>query len=629
MGKTYYFGQFRADVERGELERAGLKIRLQEKPFRVLAILLESPGQTVTRDELRDCLWPAGTYVEFDDGLNAAVKKLRIALADAPEQPRFVETVPRRGYRFIAPVRVEPPDDVSVEETAAPTTARVPVVSAEQPAWLKTRPRAWIAGAAIVLVAFFTLAAAMKVRSLIRPELHIGSIAVLPLENLSKDEEQSFFADGITDELITDLAKSGALRVISRTSVMRYKGTSKPIPEIARELGVDAVIEGTVYGSGDQISLRAQLIRAQPEEHIWAESYNRGRGDLVALQSELAHDIAAAIRIKLSPQQEQTFARGRSVNPEAHELYLKGRYFWNKRNPEANEKAFEYFQKAIEKDPNYAPGYAGLADAYVFSGSNLPRQVAWAKAKEIAEKALSLDPDLAEAHATLGLIAPQAGWNWEEADRELKRAIELNPNFATAYQWHAEIYFASMGRMDEAVAEMRKAEQLDPLSAIIATDVGKMLIYAGRYEEARAQLQKALELDPNFSEAHGFISGIDFEEGKYKEAEQELERLRAVADPKLYLGALVALHARTGELKLARREMAELLKRSAGGAVDPLMIASRYVYLGDKESAFRWIDEGARAGTAWAGTLNTNSVWNPLRTDPRFDEVRRRFRLVG
>ena len=629
LGNVYYFGQFKADVDRGDLERAGVKVRLQEKPFRVLAILLENSGQTVTRDELRDRLWPAGTFVEFDDGLNAAVKKLRIALGDAPEQPRFVETVPRRGYRFIAPVWLESSMlATSMEPVQTSSELPSPTQSAcESISPKKISVRKWIA-AAVVLGVLAVLSAGLTTRSRNAAQPHIRSIAVLPFENLSHDEEQTFFADGITDELITDLAKISALRVISRTSVMRYKGTSKPIPEVARELNVDAVVEGTVSGSGNHVSLRAQLIRAEPEGHIWAESYDRPRGDLVSLQAELAQDIAGAIRIKLSPQQE-TFARKGPINPEAHELYLRGRYFWNKRNPEGNQKAFEYFQKAIEKDPNYAFGYAGLADAYVFSGSKLPRNVAWLKAKETAEKALSLDPGLAEAHATLGLIAPQWSWDWHEADRELKRAIELNPNFATAYQWHAEIYLASMGRMDEAIAEMRKAEQLDPLSPIIATDVGKLLMYARRYDEAEAQLKKALELDPEFSQAHGFLSGVYLEEGLYDEAGRELERIRPVADPGGFLGGLIALHAKTGQMSLARREMAELLQRSGNGSVDPLMIASRFMYIGDKESALDWINQGATVGTAWAGTLNTNAVWDPLRADPRFDEVRRRFRLIG
>ena len=625
MGNAYFFGQFKADIGRGDLERAGAKVRLQQKPFSVLAILLENAGQTVSREELRDRLWPAGTFVEFDEGLNAAVKKLRIALGDAPDRPRFVETVPRRGYRFIAPVRVESP--IPVADAEPVRTVPVQRDSNAMPAY-GMRSRIWrltavMLGIPVVVAAGFTI----RSRAPQRPP--VRSIAVLPLENLSHDEEQSFFADGITDELITDLAKTGAIRVISRTSVMRYRGTTKPIPEVARELDVDAVVEGTVYRSGDHISLRAQLIRAEPEGHIWAETYDRPRGDLATLQSELAHDIAAAIRIKLRPQQEETFDRDRAIDPEAHELYLKGRYFWNKRNPEANEKAFEYFQKALEKDPNYAQAYAGLADAYVFSGSTLPRQVASAKAREMDEKALSLDPDLAEAHATLGLIAPLSGWNWQGADRELKRAIELNPNLATAYQWHAEIYLASMGRMDEAIAEMRKAEELDPLSPIIATDVGKMLLYAGRWEEAKAQLQKALELDPEFSQAHGFLSGIYFELGKYEEAGRELERIRSAADPDLYLGGLIALQSRTGQRKRAQQEMAELLEHAESGKVDPLMVASRYVYLGDKENALRWLNRGASTGTAWAGTLNTNSVWDALRADPRFDEIRRKYRLIG
>ena len=619
LGDVYSFGQFKADVSRGELEKAGSKIRLQEKPFRVLAILLEHPDEVVSREELRNRLWPADTFVEFDDGLNAAVKKLRIALGDSADQPRFIETIPRRGYKFIAPVRREP----SPASAKAPVPA-TPATKLEEP----RRSHVWIA-VAVVAALFAMLATGFALRSRSASRTQITSIAVLPLENLSRDEEQAFFADGITDELITDLAKTGALRVISRTSVMHYKGTRKSIPEIARELNVDAVVEGTVSRSESRILLRAQLIKADPEQHIWAESYDRPQGDLVMLQGELARDITSAIRVKLRPQQVQEFARERTTNPEAHELYLRGRYFWNKRNIESNRKAFEYFRQAIAKDPNYAPGYAGLADAYAFSGPDLPIKEAAAKSRETAMKALSLDSELAEAHATLGLISPQFGWDWQETDRQLRRAIELNPGFATAYQWHAEVYLSAMGRLDEAIAEMRKAEQLDPLSPIIATDVGKMLYYDRRYDEAKTQLEKALELDPEFGVARGLLAGVYFQQGNYAEAEAQLERGRSAISPSSYQSAKIALHIKTGKTDLARRELAKVLQLASRQAIDPAEIANLYVLMGDMDSAFRWLQQGLTSGSAWLGGLSVNPSWDPIRTDPRFDDIRRRVHLIG
>ncbi len=617
-GDVYKFGQFKADASRGELEKAGTKIRLQEKPFRVLMILLENADQVVSREELRNRLWPADTFVEFDDGLNAAVKKLRIALGDSPDQPRFVETVPRRGYRFIAPVKREAVQ-VAPEATAQATAN----ISQPKPSYSRIwTTAAVVAGLCIVIATSYAL------------RLHSGStnrqirsVAVLPLENLSHDEEQAFFADGITDELITDLAKTGALRVISRTSVMHYKDSRKSVPEIARELNVDAVVEGTVSRSDSRVLIRAQLIKAEPEEHIWAESYDRPRGDLVELQGELARDIAEAIRVKLLPKQEEEFARERSADPEAHELYLKGRYFWNKRNQESNRKAFEYFRKAIAKDPNYAQGYAGLADAYAFSGTDLPIHEAAMKSREMALRALSLDDQLAEAHATLGLIAPQFGWDWQEVDRQLKRAIELNPGFATAFQWHAEVYLVPMGRTNEAIEEMRKAEQLDPLSPIIATDLGKLLYYARRYDEAETQLKKALELDPEFGVARGLLGAVYFEQRRYAEMQVELERSRPMIGNTAYLSGLIALHAKTGRLKLAKQEMNQLLQIAHRETVDPGEIASRYVLLGDKDNAFAWLDKACTSGSGWAGTINANATWDPLHSDPRFNDVRRCLHL--
>ena len=620
------FADFEVDLRAGQLRRKGARIRLQEQPFRLLTTLLESPGEVVTREELRGRLWPADTFVDFDHRLAAAVSKVRDALADSAENPRFVETIGRRGYRLMVPVELVAP---SVEERQLQA---VPESQSSQPAQRSSKePRiAWI-GAALALFLVFGFFALRHWR---QPNVtaavpRIASIAVLPLENLSNDPEQEYFAEGMTDEIITDLAKLPGIRVISRTSAIQYKGTHKTLPQIARELNVDAVVEGTVLRADNRVRIRTQLIYAPADRHIWAQAYERDLKDVLALQASLAQDIAGEIRLKLTSQQQANLAAARLVDPEAHELYLKGRFFWNKRDQPGFAKAADYFQQAIAKDPNYAPAYAGLADAYALSGgfNLIPVSEVMPRAKAAAEKALELDPNLAEAHASLGLIAPFLHWNWADAKKHYERAIELDPNYATAHHWYAEGYLMPMGQVDEAISEIRKAQQLDPLSPVIATDMGKELYFARKYDEAIAEFHRALEVDPSFVSAHNWISDTLLEKGNYLDAIAELEKTKPFREERIYIRQTAYLHARMGRHAQARAELAKALHLSRGKPVSSGAVALTYAALRDRDKAFLWLEKAYAENSSFMTSLKFWSVFDPLRSDPRFADLLNRVGL--
>ena len=407
-GRRVRFGQFEMDEHAGELRKEGIKVRLQEQPLQILQILLEHPGEVVTREELRKRVWPTDTFVDFDHGINNAIKRLREVLGDTAETPRFIETLPRRGYRFVE--RVQP------------------------------------------------------------KEGSIQSLAVLPLENLSRDPEQEYFADGLTEALITGLAKISALRVISRTSAMQYKGVrNKSVREIARELGVDGIVEGTLQRSGDRVCISAQLINASTDTHLWAERYERDLRDILALQSEVARAIAEEIQIKLTPRERAQLGQTRMVNPEAYEAYLKGRYYWNKRTPDAVKRGAEYFHLAIEKDPTYAAAYASLADGAAVTGfwGFVSPEEGFGRAKSTARKALEID-ETAEAHAALGWALLHYDFDFSASEREFRRSIDLNPGYANGAQWYG-MYLTVMRRAGQGMLEIKRALQLDPLSLIINT----------------------------------------------------------------------------------------------------------------------------------------------------------------
>jgi TolB-like protein/DNA-binding winged helix-turn-helix (wHTH) protein/Tfp pilus assembly protein PilF len=609
------FGDFEADTRAGELYRHGEKIRIQERPFRILSILLENQGDVVTREELRKRIWSGDTFVDFDHSMAVAVSKIREALGDSADAPRYIETVGRRGYRFL-------------QSSLQPVDATVAIANDPAEAKGSSSPENWVRRAAFVismvvvsaLVAWGALH--LRNRRFLVSIPRITSIAVLPLENLSGDPAQDYFSDGMTDELITDLAKLPNLRVISRTSTIHYKGTNKTIPAIARELNVDAVVEGTVARSGNRVRIRTQLIYAPADQHIWAEAYERDMKDVLALQAGVAHEIAHAIRLELTPQQQTSLASFYPVDPQVHDLYLDGRYFWNKRDDAGLHRALEYFEQAIAKDPQYAEAYAGLADTYSLLGQ-MP------EARAAAQRALALDDDLAEAHASLGLLAPFEDWNWSDSKKHFERALALNPDYATAHHWYAEAYLMPMGQVDDAIAELRKAQMLDPLSAVITVDLGKDLYLARRYDEAILELQHALELDPNFLSAHNWLSDTYLEKKMYPEAIAELEKTKAFREERVYLRQTAYLDARMGRSAEARRALSAALQLSRGKDVSWGSVALTSAALGDKDKAFFWLEKAYSSNSSFVTTLKYWTVFDQIRSDPRYKSLLRRVGLAS
>ncbi|UCF79739.1 MAG: protein kinase [Candidatus Eiseniibacteriota bacterium] len=463
---------------------------------------------------------------------------------------------------------------------------------------------------------------------LVRPDGVIDSIAVLPLENLSGDPEQEYFADGMTDALIASLAKISSLKVISRTSVMRFKESDKSLPEIARALNVRAVVEGTVILTGDRVRVTAQLIRAPTDEHLWAESYDRDLGDILELQSELARAIAKEIHVRLSPQDHERFAAARQLDPEVYQLYLKGRYYWNKRTEEGFQRAIDYFEQAIEKDPAYAPAYSGLADTYaLFSswGMVSPDEVL-PKAKAAALKAVELDSTLAEARVSLATVR-EIEWDWEGAGREYRRAIELNPSYATAHHWYG-LHLSELGSVDEALVAAKRARDLDPLSLIINASVAWHLITAGRHDEAIEELHKALDMDPDFEATHQLLGAAFAEKGLYERAIEELERAVTVGGPLSESAATLGyVYGVAGMDDKARNILKEFDDSSEEKYVAPYFYAVIYSGLGDEKLAFESLERAFRERDPWIVQLKTDPRFRNLRDDPRFSALVRKIGL--
>jgi TolB-like protein/DNA-binding winged helix-turn-helix (wHTH) protein len=615
--QTYRFGDFEFDPISGELRKDGLKVRLQEQPFQILTLLLKRPGEVVTREEVRQALWPGDTFVDFDVGLNSAVKRLRDALSDSADSPRFVETLPRRGYRFIAPLEPSPGAlPATPEETPRP--ALLP----------RSRLRSWGGAAAAVAVVAGLIATGTWPR--LRGQLAsapIRSLAVLPFENLTGDTEQDYFADGMTDAVITDLAQVRALRVISRTSVTQYKVAKKALPRIAEELGVDAVVEGTVSRSGDRVRITAQLIQAATDRHLWAQSYERELRDVLSLQREVAAAIAQAIQVKLQPEEKRRMSQAQaSIDPQAYEAYLKGRFYWSKRSAETSRKAVGYFEQAIERDPDYAPAYSGLSDTYrAFDVQGLaPPRECMPKAEAAARKALALDDTLAEAHASLAGVLYRYDWDWEGAEREFRLSLELEPNYAEGHRAYA-VYLMTVRRHEEALAEAQRARELSPLSLAINTELGLALVRLGRYDEAIEQLQKTLEIDPKFGRVYQTLAFAYEGKGDWPRAMEALVSRpgspQGRSNP--WLGYAYGVSGR-------RREALEIMARletvSHERYVSPQGFAIIHLGLGNKEQAMAWLerayDERAFEVLGFSGPL-----FDRLSGDPQFQDLLRRMRL--
>lgn len=608
--RLWIFAGCEFDELRLELRVHGKPVELELKPLEVLLQLLRHAGEVVTKEELLEAVWPGLMVV--DGSLATAVSKLRKALGD--DESSVLLTVPRVGYRLAVPVQTKP------------SAAAAPAVN--EPASVQGRPRPpWIRTAAVALVLLLICLGIYKRawflgrKESARPGL-TTSLAVLPLVNLSGDPAQEYLADGMTEELITELSKIRALKVISRTSVMQYKGVKKTLPEIARELNVDGVVEGAVLRSGNRVRITTQLIYAATDTHLWAESYERDLGDILNLQRELARQIAREIKIKVSPSEEKQLASSAMVNPQAHDLYLKGRFFWNRRTRDALNKAVEYFRQASEIDPNDPQAYAGLADTYVelIGFGNLEPAQGLPKAKAAALKAIDLDGSLAAPHTALA-YSLALEWDWMGARKEFQRALELDPGYVIGLYQYA-FFLSVMGKHDEAIPLTQKALELDPLSPIVLYRAGRVAFQGRRYDEAIRLFHRILEL--NVSDPLGLYGlGLAYEaQGKFDTAilcfkKQNLQQGFDVA----------AAYAAAGNPAEARRRLEEATRRlkEEKSYLRPGWVAEVYVRLGDKDEAMRWLEQGYKERDIWLALLKVWPRFDPLRSDPRFQDLLRRM----
>jgi TolB-like protein/DNA-binding winged helix-turn-helix (wHTH) protein/Flp pilus assembly protein TadD len=627
------FGVFEADLRTGELTRLGKRVRLQEQPFQLLAMLLEKPGVLVTREELHLKLWPQ-TTVDFDHGLNKAISKIREALGDSAENPRFIETVARRGYRFLADVMVvggeqaptatgdpapqESPRPLHLPDagTSAGRSAESPRRSARFSAW-------WLFG--VVLVLAVSLSTIVYPSRLSSPTIH--SIVVLPLQNLSSDASQDYFAQGMTAELITNLAQINRLRVISSPSSTAYKGARQPLREIARDLNVDAVVKGSVLRSGDRVRITARLIELPTERDVWAQSYEGNLHDTLKLQSEIARAIAEQFRVILDRQERAGLKKPVDENPVAYEAYLKGRYFWNRRTQDGLKKAIQYFDAAIAFDPNYAEAYSGLADAYALSGhwkyGVLPPQDAFIKAKEAAIKALALNGSLGEAHTSLAYILDLYGRDWEAAEAEYKLAIDLKPAYATLHLWYAW-HLMMMGKTNEGILEFRKADSLDPLSLVINANLADALCISHFYDKCEEQSRETLELNPNFAIGHYVLGEALVQKHMYDEAIAEFKKaIELSGHSGIFDSNLADAYAVSGRKEEATK-IVEDLEAQNNPAVDA-NIAMIYEGLGDQDQAMNWLNKAY--DSRFNPSILLRPAFDPLRSDARFSDLLHRLRI--
>lgn len=621
--RIYKFAEFELNVAQGELRTADSVVRLQPKPLLLLISLLESPQRVVSRHQLRETLWGSATFVDYEQGINVAIKKVRDALGDSAENPRLVETISKKGYRFLLPVEVVgliPTQNSASMDQNAPV-AQAPNTPAERSysarwGWL------WGGVAAGVLATVGAWLFLIEAKSRSVPKMN--SLAVLPLQDLSPDPGQEYLADGVTEELITSLAQMLPMRVISRTSVMRYKQTSEPITQIAKELGVDAIVEGAVTREKNRVTVTVQLIDATKDRHLWAHTYDRDLGDFLGMEAEVSHEIATQVGKNLSSRPQIT-ANSRAVTPQVYELYLKGRYFWNKRTEEGMKKAAEYFQQAIDQDSNYAQAYVGLADCYMFGEPPTLRPESLAvRARQLAKRALELDDGLGEAHATLGLIAQNLERNWGAAETEYRRAIELNPNYATAHQWYGEFLTLS-GRFDESFAEMKIARDLDPLSLVIIKDSGEVYYAARKYDQAIGFFRKSLEMDAQFIAARRLLAMAYLQEREFPSAVAELETANQQEETPGTLAELGYAYALSGRRAEAEQVLHDLKLMSDRRYASPRDYALIYAGLGNKDKAFEWLEKAYREHAVLT-ELKVDPRWDSLRADQRFVDLMGRMR---
>ncbi len=653
----FKFGAYESHPQTRELFKHGSKLKVRPQPLQLLNLLLSRAGDVLTREELRKKLWSSETFVDFEHGLNNSVKELRAILGDSAAEPRYIQTLPKLGYRFIAPVEVagpamhsipmREPEDASSSAQPSPGAAvgvsGVVEVPTDVPIAAAVRPRFWrswvVPGLAAILVVM-VVGYFQWSRSRTRPQPISGRImlAVLPFENLTGDAGQDYFSDGLTEEMIAQLGRLDPehLGVIARTSVMHYKHGEQPLDQIGRELGVQYVLEGSVRRDADKVRITAQLIQVKDQTHLWSRQYDRELTHLLTLQGEIAQETAGEIQNTLGNNQKSFIthvASSPALSPEAfqaYDLYLKGRYFWNKRTLEGFQQSVDFFQQAIAKDPNYARAYSGLADSYsmmsAYYNSLFPANEIMPKARAAATKAVQLDEGLAEAHTSLAVIAQNYDWDRATAEKEYRRAIQLDPNYATAHHWYAE-FLGLQGRFDEALVEMGRARHLDPLSLIIASDNGVILFFSRQYDAAMEQFRGALDMDPGFPRAHMLVY-VYVQKGMFAEAIASVQKWRGIDDPAWNWAETAYVYGRSGQESQARRALQMLEQLNQRRQADAATFVTAYIGMDNKEEALAWLQKAYLEHSPSLTALKVDPLYDPLRGAPRFQGLLRRVGLA-
>jgi TolB-like protein/DNA-binding winged helix-turn-helix (wHTH) protein/Flp pilus assembly protein TadD len=643
QGCKYRFGPFELRCQTRELYKHGVRLKLRPQGYQVLVLLLEHAGACVTRDELQKRVWPSNTFVDFENGVNSAIKQLRASLNDSAAEPRYIETLPKLGYRMIARVECEADspgaqaEDAEEESRGAKRTAE-PAVSASAPT-ARSRKRMWMATAAVSVLSIVCAVALLK-----WPRAHPASqgaapaarmmVAVLPFENLTGDGTQDYFSDGLTEEMIAQLGRLDPKEfgVIARTSVMHFQHTSEKVDQIGSELGVQYVLEGSVRRDSEKVRINAELIEVAGQRQLWAQQYDRELTNLLVVQAEIAREIADAIQLTLGNPERSERVSQPTLTPQAYQAYdlcLKGLYFWNKRTVPGLQQAIEYFQQAIAQDPNYAPAYAGLANSYALMPGYMlaPAAKYMPKAREAAVRALEIDENLPEAHVALALILENYDWDWSTAEKEYRRAMELNPNYATAHHWYAE-FLMWQGRFDEALRESENARRLDPLSLIIATDRGAILYFSRHYDGAIEQFKSVREMDPSFARAHMVIDAY-VQQGRFAEALADLEEWRRTSGDGIYISSrLIYLYGRMGQKDKARAELRKLEAMNKIQSLDPVSMALAYLGAGNNDATLSSLEKAYAQRSNLLTALKVEPAYDPLRDDPRFQELLRRVGLA-
>ncbi|MGZ3445065.1 MAG: tetratricopeptide repeat protein [Myxococcaceae bacterium] len=620
---VYRFGDFELDVGRYELRRLGTSVKVEKLPFELLRLLVERAGLLVTREEIAARLWDRTHGLDVEQGINTAVRKARQALEPSPE---LLGTVVGKGYRFEGEVTRAVPAPAAVVESLSPggRPAELRSAPASGPPRVASPARRWFLIAVAGLAALGVVLTVSWERGRARPG---PSIAVLPLENLSGRPEDIYLADGLTDALITELARFPGLRVISRTSVLQYRTRPKPVAEVARELGVETLVEGSVVRQGDRVRITAQLIDARRDRHLWAETYDRDVRDVLRLQAEVAANVARRVRVTLSPEDQAELRTQGSVDPVAFDEAMRGRALWGKRSPAALEEAVQHYRTAVERDPGFSAAWSGLADAYCAFGYTSTRSPSdsFPLAREAAVRALQLDPRSAEAEAALAYTRLYFEWDWAGAEAAFRRAIRLDPSSATSHHWYS-VLLTARGRFDEAAREIAEARRLDPLSAAIATDVGFELFYAGKVEPAIVQLRDVLRTSPAFPLAHLWLGRVLEARGDTPAALAEYTEVeRGQPDWPVTLAAMGHLFGTSGRSEQARGMLVRMQRLASSRYVTPYGIALVHAGLGQTDEAFLWLSRAVDERSHWLVWLSLDPRFEDLRGDPRFPALLQRM----